>query len=338
MKYIEFDMTKPIDFIPVGRIAIDFNPTDMYMPLSESSNFNKYVGGSPANIAVGLARLGCKVGFLGCVSDDQFGDFVVDYFEKEGIDTSHVTRAKNGEKIGLTFTEILSKEESSILMYRDNVADFCLDPADVGEEYVKSAKAIVISGTALAKSPSREACFKAMMLAKKNNTRIIFDIDYREYTWKSKDEIAVYYSLAAQYADIIMGSREEFDLTEGIVGVKASDKESAQYWQSFGASICVIKHGKEGSTAYTNDGKYYTIKPFPAVVLKGFGGGDGYGSAFLYSLLQGKEIIDALEFGSASASILISAHSCSDAMPSAKQVELFIKDSKEKYGEMVARA
>ncbi|HJB75156.1 MAG TPA: 5-dehydro-2-deoxygluconokinase [Candidatus Eubacterium faecale] len=338
MKYIEFDMTKPIDFIPVGRIAIDFNPTDMYMPLSESSNFNKYVGGSPANIAVGLARLGCKVGFLGCVSDDQFGDFVVDYFEKEGIDTSRVTRAKNGEKIGLTFTEILSKEESSILMYRDNVADFCLDPADVDEEYVKSAKAIVISGTALAKSPSREACFKAMMLAKKNNTRIIFDIDYREYTWKSKDEIAVYYSLAAQYADIIMGSREEFDLTEGIVGVKASDKESAQYWQSFGASICVIKHGKEGSTAYTNDGKYYTIKPFPAVVLKGFGGGDGYGSAFLYSLLQGKEIIDALEFGSASASILISAHSCSDAMPSAKQVELFIKDSKEKYGEMVARA
>ncbi len=338
MKYIEFDMRKPLDFIPVGRIAIDFNPTDMYMPLSESSNFNKYVGGSPANIAVGLARLGCKVGFIGCVSDDQFGDFVVNYFDKEGIDTSHVTRAKNGEKIGLTFTEILSKEESSILMYRDGVADFCLDPADVDEAYVSSAKAVVISGTALAASPSREACFKVMMLAKKNNTKIIFDIDYREYTWKSKDEIAVYYSLAAQYADVIMGSREEFDLTEGIIGAKPSDKESAQYWQSFGASICVIKHGKKGSTAYTNDGKYYTIKPFPAVKLKGFGGGDGYGSAFLYSLLQGREVIDCLEFGSASASILISAHSCSDAMPTVKQIELFIKESKEKYGEMVARA
>ena len=284
----------------------------MYRPLSESSNFNKYVGGSPANIAVGLARLGCKVGFAGCVSADQFGDFVVDYFEKEGIDTSHVTRAKNGECIGLTFTEILSKEQSSILMYRDNAA--------------------------LAKSPSREACLKAIMLAKKNNVRIVFDIDYREYTWKSKDEIAVYYSLAAQNADIIMGSREEFDLTEGIVGIKSSDKESAEYWQSFGATICVIKHGKEGSTAYTNDGKFYNIKPFPANLLKGFGGGDGYGSAFLYSLLQGKDIIDCLEFGSASASILVSAHSCSDAMPSALQVETFIRESKEKYGEMVARA
>ena len=319
MKYVEFDMSKPLDFIPIGRIAIDFNPTDMYMPLSESSNFNKYVGGSPANIAVGLARLGCKVGFCGCVSNDQFGDFVVNYFEKEGIDTSHVTRAKNGECIGLTFTEILSKEKSSILMYRDNVADFCLAAEDIDEEYIASAKAIVISGTALAKSPSREACLKAMMLAKKNNVRI------------------VYYSLVAQNADIIMGSREEFDLTEGIVGVKNSDPESAKYWQSFGAAICVIKHGKEGSTAYTNDGKFYSIKPFPAVKLKGFGGGDGYGSSFLYSLLQGKEIIECLEFGSASASILISAHSCSDAMPSATQVEEFIKKSKEEYGEMVAR-
>lgn len=227
MKYVEFDMSKPLDFIPIGRIAIDFNPTDMYMPLSESSNFNKYVGGSPANIAVGLARLGCKVGFCGCVSNDQFGDFVVNYFEKEGIDTSHVTRAKNGECIGLTFTEILSKEKSSILMYRDNVADFCMAAEDIDEEYIASAKAIVISGTALAKSPSREACLKAMMLAKKNNVRIVFDIDYREYTWTSKDEIAVYYSLVAQNADIIMGSREEFDLTEGIVGVKDSDPESA---------------------------------------------------------------------------------------------------------------
>ncbi|MCR5207193.1 MAG: 5-dehydro-2-deoxygluconokinase [Eubacterium sp.] len=336
--YVKFDMTKPLDFIPIGRIAIDFNPTDMYKPLSESSNFNKYVGGSPANIAVGLARLGCKVGFQGCVSDDQFGNYVVDYFKKEGIDTSKITRAKNGEKIGLTFTEILSKSESSILMYRDNVADFCLAPEDIDEAYIASAKAIVISGTALAKSPSREACLKAMLLAKKNNTRIVFDIDYRSYTWKSKDEIAVYYSLVAQNADIIMGSREEFDLTEGIVGVKPSDPDSAKYWQSFGAAICVIKHGKKGSTAYTNDGNFYDIKPFPAVLLKGFGGGDGYGSSFLYSLLQGKDIIDCLEFGSASASILIAAHSCSDAMPTADEVQAYIDKCKAEYGEMVARA
>ena len=66
----------------------------------------------------------------------------MEYFQNEGIDTSHVTRAKNGECIGLTFTEILSKEQSSILMYRDNVADFCLAPEDIDEAYIASAKAI----------------------------------------------------------------------------------------------------------------------------------------------------------------------------------------------------
>lgn len=108
MKYIEFDRTKPLDFIPIGRIAIDFNPTDMYKPLSQSSNFNKYVGGSPGQYCRRPGSAGRKVGFCGCVSADQFGDYVVEYFQNEGIDTSHVTRAKNGECIGLTFTEILS--------------------------------------------------------------------------------------------------------------------------------------------------------------------------------------------------------------------------------------
>lgn len=337
MNYIEFDQSKPLDVIPIGRIAIDFNPTDMNRPLSESRNFNKYVGGSPANIAVGLARLGKKVGFIGKVSDDQHGDFVIDYFKKDGIDVSNVVRAKNGEKIGLTFTEIKSPSESSILMYRDGVADLMLEPSEVSEDYIKSAKAIVISGTALSQSPSREAALKALMLAKKNGVVVIFDIDYRAYTWKNKDEISIYYSMAARNADIILGSREEYDLTEAITGVCASDAESAKLWHSYGAKIVVIKHGKDGSTAYTNDGQSYSIKPFPVKAMKGFGGGDGYASAFIRCLLEGWDIADALEFGTASASMLISAHSCSEAMPTVEQVEAFIKEEKALYGEMVAR-
>lgn len=99
MSFITFDSTKPLDVIPIGRVAIDFNPTDMNKPLSESSNFNKYVGGSPANIAVGLARLGAKCGFIAKVSDDQFGDYVENYFKKDGIDVSHISRCKNGENL-----------------------------------------------------------------------------------------------------------------------------------------------------------------------------------------------------------------------------------------------
>lgn len=160
MKYIEFDSSKKYDLILLGRIAVDLNPVDYYCPLNESTTFKRYLGGSPANIAVGLARLGKKCGFFARVSDDQLGTFVTDFFEKEGIDTSRVKRCENGEKIGLTFTEIKSETESSIVMYRNDAADLKLEVSDIDEEYIKQGKALLISGTALCESPSREAALK----------------------------------------------------------------------------------------------------------------------------------------------------------------------------------
>lgn len=337
MKYIEFDNSKEYDLILLGRVAVDLNPVDYYCPLNESTTFKRYLGGSPANIAVGLARLGKKCGFFARVSDDQLGTFVTDYFKNEGIDTSHIKRCKNGEKIGLTFTEIKSETESSIVMYRNMAADLKLDVADIDEDYIKKGKAVLISGTALAESPSREAALKAVALAKRNNIPIIFDIDYRAYNWKNADEIAIYYSAVAKDADIILGSREEYDLTQKLIKEGMDDIETAKYWHNQNAKIVIIKHGKEGSTAYTNDGESFSIKPFPIKLLKSFGGGDGYASAFLYGLFEGWEIIDCLEFGSASASMLVASHACSQDMPTVEAVKEFIKKEKEEYGELIAR-
>lgn len=338
MKYIEFDASKEYDLILLGRVAVDLNPVDYYCPLNESTTFKRYLGGSPANIAVGLARLGKKCGFFARVSDDQLGTFVTDYFKNEGIDTSHIKRCENGEKIGLTFTEIKSETESSIVMYRNEAADLKLSVEDIDEEYIKKSRALLISGTALAESPSREAALKAVALAKRNGVPVIFDIDYRAYNWKNSDEIAIYYSAVAGEADIILGSREEYDLTEKLIKPGMNDTQTAAFWHSKNAKIVIIKHGKDGSTAYTNDGESYSIKPFPVKLLKSFGGGDGYASAFLYGLFEGWDIIDCLEFGSASAAMLVASHACSQDMPSAEAVKEFIKKEKEEYGEMIARA
>lgn len=338
MTGIQFDSSKAMDIIPVGRVTIDFNPVDINKPLDESATFRKYLGGSPANIAVGMARLGKKVGFISKVSDDQFGRFATSYFKKEGIDTSNIAVAKNGESLGLTFTEILSPTESSILMYRNGVADLALSPEDVNESYIKNAKAIVISGTALAASPSREASLLALEYAKKHGTAVIFDIDYRNYNWKSKMELVIYYSAVARSSDIILGSREEYDLMESVIAPGSSDQATADRWLAYGNKIIVIKHGKEGSVAYTHTGGVYKVKPFPVKLLKSFGGGDAYASAFLYGLMEGWEVIDCLEFGSASAAMLVASHSCSDAMPGSEAILEFIQKAKAEYGEMVVRA
>lgn len=340
MSYLTFYETRPLDLVLLGRVAIDFNPaiSEGFKPLTKVRTFEKYVGGSPANIAVGVARHGLKTGFFAKVSDDSFGRFVVDFFKDQGIDTSRITKCTHGEKLGLTFTEMLSPTESSILMYRNCIADLQLSVGDIDEEYIRNAKAILISGTALSESPSREAALKAIMLAKKNGTKIFFDIDYREYNWKNLDEISIYYSMAAKEADVIMGSREEFNLTERLIEPGRSDEATAQAWHSCNAKIVVIKHGMEGSAAYSFDGRKYAVKPFPVKARKGFGGGDGYAAGFLYGLYQGWELMDCLEFGSAEASMMVRSNNCSEDLPDEAQVQDFIRETKELYGEMIARA
>ncbi|NER42022.1 5-dehydro-2-deoxygluconokinase [Bacillus megaterium NBRC 15308 = ATCC 14581] len=322
MNPLVFKENRGLDFIAVGRLCIDLNANETQRPMEETKTFTKYVGGSPANIAIGAARLGLKTGFIGKVSDDQMGRFITDYLQKNKINTDSIVVDKTGAVTGLAFTEIKSPTDCSILMYRDNVADLKLSPTEVSEEYIKQSKALLISGTALAQSPSREAVFLALEHARKHEVVVFFDIDYRPYTWESEAETAVYFNLAAEKSDVIIGTREEFDMMEKLLNYKESnDQVTAERWFSHHAQIVVIKHGGEGSISYTRDGKSHRGGIFKTKVLKTFGAGDLYASAFIYGLMQGLEIPQALRLVGASASIVISKHSCSDAMPT--RVELF---------------
>lgn len=340
MKYISLPEDRQLDLILIGRVAVDFNPApeEGFKPLSQVVRFKRYIGGSTVNTAIGVNRHGLKVGMIAKISDDQLGDFTLDYLNKEkNIDTSHIVRATNGEKIGLTFTEMKSENESSILMYRNFVSDLALDVDDIDYNYIKSAKAVLVSGTGLAESPSREAVLKAVLLAKRAGCIVIFDIDYRGYNWNNKDEISIYYSIVARNSDIIIGSREEFDLTERILVDKSlSDKESSDLWFREKAKILVIKHGKKGSCAYIKNGESYSVKPFPIKVRKGFGGGDGYASAFIYTLFNGDDIKKCLSYASAEASMMVKSNSSSD-LPTTKELVDFITKNKSDYLENVTQ-
>ncbi|TBL70867.1 5-dehydro-2-deoxygluconokinase [Paenibacillus thalictri] len=325
MSYFTFDESRPMDFIAIGRLCIDLNANEIHRPMEETRTFTKYVGGSPANITIAVAKLGKKSGFIGRVSDDQHGRFITNYLQERGIDTSCVITDKSGTVTGLAFTEIKSPTECSILMYRDNVADLKLEPADVSEEYIKNAKAIMISGTALAASPSREAVLKAVDLARKNGTVVFFDIDYRPYTWKSREEVGIYCSLVAEKSDVILGGREEFDLLEEPYGpLQNDDQATADRWFAHHAQIVLVKRGGDGSTAFTKDGQSFKGTTFPANVVKTFGAGDSFAGAFIYGLMNGWDIARCQQFGAASASIVVSSHSCSDAMPSAEEIQAVI--------------
>jgi 5-dehydro-2-deoxygluconokinase len=329
MTFIEFPENRSMDLIAMGRLCIDLNANEINRPMEETKTFTKYVGGSPANIAIGAARLGLKTGFIGKVSDDQMGRFITGYLKDNSIDTKSVVIDKTGAVTGLAFTEIKSPEDCSILMYRDNVADLKIKPNEITEEYIKQAKVLLISGTALSSSPSREAVFLALDYAVKNNTKVFFDLDYRPYTWNSQEETAIYYKLAAEKCDVIIGTREEFDLMETFDGNNETrdDEYTATKWFNHRAKLVVIKHGSRGSITYTNNGKSYVGGIFKTKVLKTFGAGDSYAAAFIYGLLNNWDIPKAMEYGSAAASIVISKHSCSEAMPTVQEINDFIKSA-----------
>ncbi|SES05708.1 5-dehydro-2-deoxygluconokinase [Gracilibacillus ureilyticus] len=325
MYHLDFRSDRSMDLVGIGRLCIDLNADQFNRPMEETTSFTKYVGGSPANIAIGAARLGLKSGFIGKVSDDQMGRYIQKYLKENQIDVNGVSVDDTGAVTGLAFTEIKSPEDCSILMYRDNVADLKLNPSNVSEEYIQQTKALLISGTALAASPSREAVFLALDYAKKHEVTVIFDLDYRAYTWKNEQETAVYYNLAAEKCDVIIGTREEFDMMEQFENYSQDDHRTAKKWFGYCAEIVVIKHGSEGSIAYTKDGQSERSGIFPTKVLKTFGAGDAYASSFIYGLMNGWELKKAMEFGSASASIVISKHSCSDAMPTVAEINEFLQ-------------
>ena len=317
--YLNIDQSKPRDVAAFGRATIDLYANEIG-PMEDAVTFTKYVGGSPANTAVAMSKLGLAVGYVGKVSDDQFGRFITRYLAQQGVDVSHIAVAAPGVRSGVTMGEI-KPGECSCFMYRNDCADLHISCAQLDEAYIASHKLLLISGTSLTHSPAREAVFLAMEMAKRNGVAISFDLDYRDGTWDSPEEASVYYTLAARQADMVLGTREEFDIMEKLYHPgNQNDDASAKWLLEAGVSVVSIKQGKQGSHIYTAQGK--TIGGiYPAKVLKTFGAGDSYSSAFTFGLLKGKSMEQALRYAAAASSITISGHSCSDSMPTLSQVE-----------------
>ena len=186
---LQFEWSKPKDTAAFGRATVDLYASEIG-PMEDAVTFRKYVGGSPANTAVAMARLGLNVGYIGKVSDDPLGKFITRFLEKEGIDVSHIQKAEPGIRSGITIGEILP-DTCNCFMYRNDCADLQMSPWELDEEYIAAHKLLLISGTSLSHSPARETVFAAIDLAKRNQTRIALDLDYREGTWDSLEEVSV---------------------------------------------------------------------------------------------------------------------------------------------------
>ncbi len=326
MKNFVPDLTKKrFHCITVGRANLDLYPP-VGLRLDTTRSYDVFVGGTPANVAVGLARLGLQVSIITRVMHDRHGTFVVNYLSRQGVNVEQVQYDSSSAKTSLAFAE--RRPDADTIMYRNNAADLLLEPQDINPEFIELAASVFVSGTALAVNPSRSAVHTILRHAHKFSLLRILDIDYRPYGWESPEHASRALVEAAAYCDIIIGTQEEYAIALGCRSAQElDDAECAEYFFKREASLVIIKKGKEGSRCFYKDNQDLTFLDgpvFPVKMLKPYGAGDAFASAMLGYLLKGESLSHALKAGAASASISISGYSCTESLPSAQELEQFI--------------
>jgi 5-dehydro-2-deoxygluconokinase len=325
MSDFSFPTDRPLDVICLGRAGVDLYAREENTDMEEVSSFDKFVGGSPANIAVALSKLGAKAGLISCVSDDGLGRYVCDYLRSLNIDLKGMVISKSGSRTSLAITE-MKADDCEVVIYRNNAADLALSIEQIDKTYIAQAKILLVSGTALSISPSREAALSAIRYAREAGTLVILDVDYRAYSWGSPEVSSLYYQLAASLSDVVIGNREEFDVMELLdkaEGAHNDDATAQRYLQDV-TQVVIIKAGDLGSKVYTRDGQFFSQGIFSVEVKKPFGAGDSFAGAFMYALLQGYDLPKSVKMGSAAAAINVSRKSCTEAMPTLNELTSFI--------------
>jgi len=307
-------------FVIIGRAGIDFYADPPGTKTEEATQFFSCLGGSSANIGVAIVKLGGQASLVTCVSDDALGRLAVNELAKYGIDASHVRSVGGEVRTSLAVVETRIEDHQSVI-YRNNAADFQMNDADVDQIDFSAFGALITTGTVLAAQPSRDATLRAFQAAKDAGVPIIFDVDYRPYSWTSAEEAASVYSKAAEYCDIIIGNDDEFGV---MAGRKADGFPLAQKLAQEPGRIIVYKKGEFGSTTFYK-GQSFDTGIFRVEALKPTGAGDSFLGAFIASLADGQSVEDSVARGSAAAAIVVSRVGCAPAMPTPDELNSFIK-------------
>lgn len=312
-------------FVVLGRAGMDFYPEPPGTKTEDATQFFASLGGSSANICVAIQKHGGQTSLVTCVSDDAVGRFCIKQLEQYGVDTSYV-RSQDGEYRNSLAVSESRVEDHQTVIYRNGAADFQMTVDDIDTVDFSPFCALITTGTVLAAEPSRTAAFHAFELAKAKDLGLIFDVDYRPYSWASAEEAATVYSKAGALCDIIIGNDVEFGFMAGDYD-RGLDK--ARELALSTASVVVYKMGEQGAITITPDDEFQT-GIYPVQALKPTGAGDSFMGGFIASLANGYSMKDSVLRGSACASIVVSRVGCAPAMPTPKELDSFLTANEDK--------
>ncbi len=307
-------------FIVVGRVGMDLSPVDRSRT-EDATEMMVAMGGSSANIAAGLVKLGLSADLVTCVSDDAVGRYCLNQLDAYGVGRSHVRTIQGEERTSLAVYETRVENHQSVI-YRNNAADFQMSLEDVEAVDYGAFSALITAGTVFAAEPSRSAAFRAFELARKAGLPIIFDVDYRPYSWPSPEVAADVLSRAGAMSDVIVGNDEEFGFMAGDI---AQGLGKARELAGSNAAIVVYKMGPDGAVTIAN-GEEVSTGIYKVEAVKPTGAGDSFMAGLLAGLAENRPLKEAVLRGSACASIVVAQPGCAPAMPDTDTLDLFLSE------------
>jgi 5-dehydro-2-deoxygluconokinase len=306
-------------FLVIGRAGMDLYADPPGTKVEEATRFVAHLGGSSANIAVALVRQGCNAALMTRVSDDAVGRFCLAQLDAYGVDRSLVQVEGGEARNSLAVVETRIEDCQSVI-YRNGAADFAMTVADVEAADYAAYSALVTTGTVLAAEPSRTAAFRAFDLARAAGLPLIFDVDYRPYSWPSAKVAAEVYSRAAALCDVIVGNDVEFGFMAGHPDLGL---DKARSLMAEGAQVVVYKMGENGAITITPAGEVRT-GIYRTNALKPTGAGDSFLGAFIAALAMGLDVRSAVLRGSAAAAMVVARVGCAPATPFMTELDTFL--------------
>lgn len=330
-------MTKKLDVITIGRSSVDLYGAQVGGRLEDMRSFNKYVGGSPTNMAVGTARLGLRSALITRVGDEHMGRFIREQLAAEGVDVRGV--ATDPERLtALVLLGIRDRHQFPLIFYRENCADMALSEDDIDPGFIAETRCVVATGTHLSHPRTEAAVLKALRLARESGARTALDIDYRPNLWGlsghgdgenrfiASDKVTARLQSTLALFDLIVGTEEEFHIAGGSTDTISALRKVREITDA----VLVCKRGPMGAAAFTGTipetlDEGLSGPGFPIEVFNVLGAGDGFMSGLLKGWLDGEDWPVALKYANACGALAVSRHGCAPAYPSWQELNFLLE-------------
>jgi 5-dehydro-2-deoxygluconokinase len=306
------------ELVTVGRISVDLYGEQLGAGWHDVSSFAKAVGGSPTNVAIAAARLGRRAAVVTKVGDDPPGGYLRRALAGMGVDAAHVG-VHPGLPTPLALAVTDPPDDPVLLFYRWPAApDLQLVEGDLDADVATGVDALWLTVTGLSAEPSRSA-HHAWLRRRARRTHTILDLDYRPMFWPHEDAATEQVVAVLPYVTVAVGNLTECRVATGA----GSADEAADRLLEVGVDLAVVKQGSAG-VLVASASERSTVAPVPVEVVCGLGAGDGFGGALVHGLLAGWEPVQAVVYANAGGAIVASRLLCSDAMPTAAEIDALL--------------